>query len=125
MNQLNIGRIVLLTATTVDFKRTTSFAGPLSLSELEELNAKASGGKVSVSERNDINVGRLVHYAATMVEDEKTTAPVAKRHISETQTKHRRVEQLYGRHLVRLGATMAKNNQTTAFDQSHKLSTMV
>ena len=81
--------------------------------------------KFPVSERNDINVGRLVHYAATMVEDENTTAPAAKRHISETQTKHRWVEQLYGGHLVRSGATMAKNNQTTAFDQSHKLSTMV
>ena len=46
LNHLNIGRIVLLTATMVGFKQTMSSVGLLSLSELEELNAKASGGKV-------------------------------------------------------------------------------
>ena len=78
-----------------------------------------------LSERKDINIGRLVHYTTAMAEDEKTTGPVAQRHIGETQTKHRRAEQLYGEHLLRSGATMAKKNQTTTFDQSHKLSAIV
>ena len=81
--------------------------------------------KFLVGERDDINIGRLVNYATAMAEDEKTTGPAAKRHIGETQTKHRREEQLYGGHLVRSGAAMAENNQTTAFDPSHKLSTMM
>ena len=81
--------------------------------------------KSPAGERKDINVGRLVHYAATTAEDENTTDPAAQRHIGETQTKHRRAEQWYGRYLVRSGAAMAENKQTTAFNPSHKLSTMV
>ena len=66
-------------------------------------------------EWNDINIKRLVHYAAAMMEDENTTGPATQRHISKTQTKHRRAEQLYGGHLVRSGAAMVENNQTTTF----------
>ena len=69
---------------------------------------KHQAKKFLVNERNDIHVGRLVHYAAAMAEDVNTMGPVAQRHIGKTQTKHRRAEQLYGRHLVRLGAAMAE-----------------
>ena len=77
--------------------------------------------KFLVGERNNINIGRLVNYAAAIAEDENTTSPTVKIRNGETRTKHRRVEQLYGRHLVFSGAVMAKSKKTTTFDQNHKL----
>ena len=79
--------------------------------------------KFPVDERND-NVERLAHYAAAIAVDEKTTGPAVKRRNDENQTKHRRAEQLYGGHLVRSGAAMVENQQTTAFNQIHKPSAM-
>ena len=49
-------------------------------------------------------------------------APRSKVKNEETQTKHRREEQLNGGHLVRSGAAMAESKQSTAFDQNQKLS---
>ena len=52
-------------------------------------------------------------------------APRSKDEKGETQTEHRRAEQLYGGHLVRSRATMAERKHTTALDQNHKLSDKV
>ena len=73
--------------------------------------------KFPFDKQNDINVGRLARYAAAIVVDENNMGPAIKKWNDETQTKHRRVEQLYGGHLVRSGAAMAESKQTTAFDQ--------
>ena len=86
----------------MDIKQAMGSVRPLSLSESEELKPKLWAKKFPVDERKDINVGKLVRYTAARAEEESY------RQSDENPTKHQLIEQLYGRYLVRLGATRAE-----------------